>query len=140
MELNATVFLQLALFLFLLAWLSTVLFAPLLRVYDEREKRIEGAAEEARQLRAGANEKAGIVERRLAEAGTDARRILDELRKQGADKELQLVDEARRKAASRLEDAQADLFAATDEIKGALRAEAQAISDDIVKKVLGRAA
>lgn len=140
MELNATVFLQLALFLLLLAWLSTVLFAPLMRVYDEREKRIDGAAEQARRLREGASEKAGIVDRRLAEAGAEARRILEDLRQRGAEREQQLVEEARRTSSARLEDAQADLFAATEEVKGSLRDDAQAISREIVSKVLGRSA
>lgn len=140
MELNATVFLQLIAFLLLLAWLSTVLFAPLMRVYEEREKRIEGSAEEARRLRESAGQKADVVEKRLLEAQEEARRILEELRAQGAEKERQIVEAARQKAAARLEDAQADLFAVSEEIKGKLRDEAEAISRQIVEKVLGRAA
>lgn len=140
MELNATVFLQLIAFLLLLAWLSTVLFAPLMRVYDEREKRIEGASDEARQLREGASQKAGVVDKRLAEAQEEARRILEELRSKGLEKERELTEGARKKAASRIEDAQADLFAVAEEVKGKLRDDAKAISDQIVKKVLGHAA
>lgn len=140
MELNATVFLQLVAFLLLLAWLSTVLFAPLMRVYDERERRIEGAADEARQLREGASQKAGVVDKRLAEAGEEARRILDDLRSKGLEREKELIDAARQKAASRLEDAQADLFAVSEEVKASLKDDAKAISDQIVTKVLGRVA
>lgn len=140
MELNATVFLQLVAFLLLLAWLSTVLFGPLMRVYDEREKRIEGSAEEARRLREGASQKAGVVEKRLAEAQEEARRILEDLRNKGLEKEREIIESARQKAASRLEDAQADLFAVSEEVKGKLRDDAKAISEQIVQKVLGRAA
>lgn len=140
MELNATVFLQLIAFLLLLGWLSTVLFAPLMRVYEEREKRIEGSAEEARRLRESAGEKADVVEKRLQEAQEEARRILEELRAEGAEKERQLVEAARESAAARLEDAQADLFAVSEEVKGKLKDDAKAISDQIVEKVLGRAA
>lgn len=140
MELNATVFLQLVAFLLLLAWLSTVLFAPLMRVYDERERRIEGAADEARQLREGASQKAGVVDKRLAQAQEEARRILDDLRSKGLEREKELIEAARQKAASRLEDAQADLFAVSEEVKASLKDDAKAISDQIVTKVLGRVA
>lgn len=140
MELNATVFLQLIAFLLLLAWLSNMLFAPLMRVYDEREKRIEGAAGAARQLREGASEKAGLVDKRLGEAQEEARRLLEDLRAKGLEREKELVDAARTKAASRLEDAQADLFALTEDVKGKLKDDAKLISDQIVQKVLGRVA
>jgi F-type H+-transporting ATPase subunit b len=140
LEINATLLLQLVLFLVLLAWMSSVLVAPLMRIYDEREKRIYGAAEEAKQLRSGADEKAGLVDDKLKEAHEEAREVLEQLRKKGMDKERELIDEARSKAASKLEDAQADLFATTEEIKGDLREDADKIAAEIVEKVLGRAA
>jgi F-type H+-transporting ATPase subunit b len=140
LEINATLLLQLVLFLVLLAWMSSVLIAPLMRVYEERERRIVGAADEAMQLRAGADEKAGLVDERLKGAHEEARAVLEQLKQKGADKERELIEEARAKTTLRLEDAQADLFAATEEIKGDLREDADKIAADIVQKVLGRAA
>lgn len=140
MEINATLLLQLALFLVLLVWLSTVLISPLLRIYEERERRIEGAADEAVKLRQGASEKADLVDQRLKEANAEARQILDQLRAKGQEKEREIVDAAREKAGSQLADAQAELFAATEEIKGELKADADKIAADIASKVLGRAA
>lgn len=140
MEINATLLLQLALFLLLLAWLSSFLFSPFLRLYEERDRRIEGAAAEAKHLRAGADEKAGLIEARMREAQDEARKILHELRENAQARERQIVEEARRKAQARLEDARADLFALTDEVRGKLKDDAQALADDIVAKVLKRAA
>jgi F-type H+-transporting ATPase subunit b len=140
LEINATLLLQLALFLVLLVWLSTFLTAPLMRIYDERERRIEGAADEALKLRDGVSEKAGLVDERLKEANAEARQVLDQLRKKGQEKERELLDAARDKAGGLLEDAQAELFAATEEIRGELKADAEKIAADIAGKVLGRAA
>jgi F-type H+-transporting ATPase subunit b len=140
MELNATFLLQLSMFLFLLAWLSNFLFGPLMKVFDEREKRIEGAAEEAKSFRASAEAAAGTIEEKLAAAQADARAVLGELREKGQDLERKHIDEARSAAQSRLEDARADLFAATEDARAELKSDVEKIADQIVEKVLGRAA
>ena len=51
MEINATVLLQLALFLVLMVMLFQFLFRPLLELFEARERRIDGAQEEAKQYR-----------------------------------------------------------------------------------------
>lgn len=140
MELNATFLLQLSMFLFLLAWLSNFLFGPLMKVFDERERRIEGAADEAKTFRASADEAAGTIEAKLAAAQAEARSVLGELRDKGQDLERKHIEEARAAAQSRLEDARADLFAATESARGELKGDVEKIADSIVEKVLGRAA
>ena len=140
MEINATILLQLAIFLSLLAWLSKVLFAPLLAVFDEREKRIEGAGEQALLLRASADEAASHIEARMLEAQAESRRVLQELRESAANVERGIVQEARDQALARLEDARADLFAATEDTRASLKEDSQKLAAEIVQKVLGRAA
>ena len=140
MELNATFLLQLSMFLFLLAWLSNFLFGPLMKVFDEREKRIEGAAEEAKSFRASADEAAGTIDQKLGAAQVEARAVLAELRDKGQELERKHIDEARDAAQSRLEDARADLFAATADARSELKTDVEKIADQIVEKVLGRAA
>lgn len=140
MELNATFLLQLSMFLFLLAWLSNFLFGPLMKVFDEREKRIKGAAEEAETFRASADEAAGTIEAKLSDAQADARGILGDLRDKGQALERKHIDEARNAAQSKLEDARADLFAATADARAELKTDVEKIADQIVEKVLGRAA
>lgn len=140
MEVNATFLLQLVLILLLLAWLSNFLFNPFLRLYDEREKRIEGAAEEAKALRAGADEKADLVESRMKTAQDEARQILRELREQGAAKEASIIDEARTSTQLRLDGARTELRSATQTARTQLQEDAKAMADEIVQKVLNRAA
>lgn len=140
MELNATIFLQMAVFFTLLAWLSPMLFDPFIRLFEERERRIVGAAEEAKRLGGAAEERGALIAQKTAEAQADARKVLAELRTQAQAKEAQIIAAAREKASNRLEEARADLFEATEEARRSLKDDAKAISADIVQKVLGRAA
>lgn len=140
MEVNATFLLQLGLILLLLAWLSRFLFTPFLRLYDEREKRIEGAAEEAKQLRAGADEQADLVASRMKAAQEEARHILRELREQGAAKERSIIDNARTSTQLRLDGARTELRSATQSARKQLQEDAKAMAEEIVQKVLNRAA
>ena len=69
MEINATVLLQLALFLVLMVMLFQFLFRPLLELFEARERRIDGAQEEAKQYRENADQKAAIIEERVFKLG-----------------------------------------------------------------------
>jgi F-type H+-transporting ATPase subunit b len=140
MELNATLFLQMALFFALLAWLSPMLFDPFLRLFEEREKRIVGAADEAKRLSGSADEAASMIERRTLEAQADARKVLETHRAKAQAKEAEIIGAAREKASVRIDEARSDLFEATEEARRQLRDEAKKLSSDIVEKVLGRAA
>lgn len=140
MELNATIFLQMALFFTLLAWLSPMLFDPFMKLFEERERRIVGAADEAKRLAGSAEERTALIVQKTAEAQVEARKVLAELRAKGQEREAQIIAAARDKASVRLDEARADLFEATEEARRSLKDDAKALSNEIVQKVLGRAA
>ena len=66
--------------------------------------------------------------------------MLISLREKAQEAERAQLAAAREKAAARLEEARAELFAATQDARTALKGDADAIANEIVKKVLGRAA
>ena len=140
MELNATYFLQLFLFFALLAWLSPMLFDPFMRLFEERERRITGAADEAKRLMGSADEAAARIAQRTLEAQGEARKVLESLRLKAHERETEIIGAAREKASARLDEARADLFEASEEARRALRDDAKVLAADIVQKVLGRAA
>jgi F-type H+-transporting ATPase subunit b len=139
-ELNATVLIQAVIILVLMAWLSPVLFGPVMKVFEERDRRIHGAADEAKRQLVSADEKTAVVEQKTKEAQQKARAVLIDLREQARAVEQGVLDQARDKAAARLDEARAELFEATETTRKALKGDANAIADEIVKKVLGRAA
>lgn len=140
MELNATILIQGIILLALFAWLTPMLFSPLMKVFDERDRRIHGAAHDAKQYLGAADEKTAIVEQKTREAQAAARVILGEMRDAASAAEANLLASAREKAAHRLDEARSELFEAQESARRALKADATVIADDIVKKVLGRAA
>lgn len=140
MEVNATFLLQLALICLLMFFLEPILFRPIMRLFDEREKRIVGAAEEAKRYLGAADEKSALADQRTAAAQADARSVLAGLRAQGAEREAKLVEQARAAAATRMEEAREQLFDATEQARKTLKDDAKKIADEIVAKVLGRAA
>lgn len=140
MELNATIFLQAAIFFALLAWLSPVLFDPFMKLFDEREKRIVGAAAEAKKLAGSADESARTLQLKLQAAQADARQVLTDLRVQAQAAEARVIAAAREAASTKIDEAQGELFEATEDARIKLKDEAKALSSQIVEKVLGRAA
>lgn len=140
MELNATILIQAVILLALFAWLSPMLFSPLMKVFDERDRRIHGAANEAKSYLGSADEKTAVVEQKTKEATVQARQILTQLREQALAAEATTLAAAREKATSRLDEARGELFEASEAARKALKADANVIADEIVKKVLGRAA
>lgn len=120
MEINATIIVQIAVFLTLMLWLSKVLFAPLMRLFDERELRIQGSREEAKALDEQGHQKLAYVEERMKQAQREAREMLASLKAEGALYHRRLVDDARAKAREKIETAkkriQGDLDKARSEM------------------------
>src|SRR5260221_14761581 len=95
---------QVVLFLLLLAVLKPVLFDPMLRLFEEREKRIEGAKVEARHIdekSAGALTK---YEQEMAKARAAANAERDRLRAEGTKAENEILSKVRAATAKTLED------------------------------------
>lgn len=140
MELDITLLLQLMIFCGLLFFLPNILFDPMMRLFEERERRIDGAAKEAAELNAKADQAAGTVEARMQAATQDARGVLSELRSEGQAEEQRLTDNARMAAQKDIDAARGELGTSAEAARTKLKAEANDLADEIVQKILGRAA
>lgn len=138
MELNITIIVQLVVFLFGVLWLSLVLFRPMIRLMEEREKRIEGRRKEAEALLASGNEKSGIIDIRLEEARALALEERKDLRNEGQKIYSAVVEQARKQAQEKLQGARDDIEAARFEAAQELKREAQVMAQLIVERVLER--
>jgi F-type H+-transporting ATPase subunit b len=136
MELNGTIFLQIFIFLLLLFWLSPSFFAPLLRLFDERERRIIGAQREALELSERANEKSRTFDSEYNKAKDEARHTLSSL-KQAMEKEhSEMMQRAKNTARERLENAGRALGEQERRIKEELKATSKMIADDVVNALV----
>jgi F-type H+-transporting ATPase subunit b len=131
-EINGTIFLQIFIFLMLLLWLSRSLFDPIMRVFDEREKRIFGAKKEALDLSLLADEKAKFFDVEYEKARNEARVMLNQLKQAMDLKQSETLAKAKRKAREKLEKAEADLIAQEQEITAELMSASRALAHNVV--------
>ncbi len=137
-DLDLTLFVQLGFFLVLLFVLKPALFDPMMRLFEEREKRIEGTRhratkEDERSAQALAKYEAILAKAR--EAGSAER---DALRSEGAKREATLMTQVRAEVASTLETGRALTAKEALAARSALREEARGLARDMASRVLGR--
>lgn len=137
-DFDLTVVVQLGLFLVLLVILKPALFDPMMRLFEEREKRIEGTRNEARkenERSAKAKNKAMAIVAKGRDAGALER---DALRAEGLKREAELMNLVRAESAATLERGRADIGTEAKAARDQLRTDARALGRDMASRVLGR--
>jgi F-type H+-transporting ATPase subunit b len=137
-DLDGTIFVQLGLFLLLVAVLYRFLWKPYLRVRDERVTRVEGYREEAARLDAEAEARLARLEADLAEArriGVGERAVA---RAEARAREQTLMAGAQAAAQKTLAEARAQLDATLAAERPKLQQHAVEIGREAARKILGR--
>jgi len=137
-DLDATLLVPIALFVVLLLILKPLLFEPMLKLFEEREKRIEGtrrqaSKEDERSAKALAKYEAVLAKAR--EAGSAER---DALRAEGVRKEAETMARVRSLVASTIEQGRASLANEAKSARSDLADDAGALGRTIAARVLGR--
>jgi len=139
-SLDYSVLVQMGLLFILFLLLQRLLFKPALETIRLREERTIGSRKQADELRAEAEESLERYESALRDAKRDAVAVRRELREEGAAKRDEALDAARADSSKLLDESRADLEAATVEARAQVDAAADALSGQIVARLLGRAA
>ncbi|MBL4818165.1 MAG: hypothetical protein JKY15_02890 [Deltaproteobacteria bacterium] len=134
MEVDGTLLIQMALFLGLLGFLSKFLFTPMITLFEERERRIEGARQETIVLQRQAQKNLDEIERRVHEAQREAKQALLELKAEGARFHREVLDKAREDCMQRLRQSQEELRLETER----LRKELVPVQLELASLVLGK--
>jgi len=137
-DVDATFFLQLGIFLLLMAVLGRFLWKPYLRVRTERVARVEGYREEATRLEADAQQRLGRADAALAEArrvGAGERAVA---RAEAHTREQTLLAEATAATQRKLADARGRLNATLVEARKTLEAQTSQTAVEAARKILGR--
>lgn len=138
-DVDATLFVFLGLFLALYVFLRFALFRPVLRVFEEREKRIEGAKAEAKEMQERAQKALVEYETFLREARTQGAAEKESLRQQGQQLSRELLDQVRKETASELAKGKAALHAELAKAQSSIDAEAATLAQRAAERLLGRA-
>lgn len=107
------------------------------KVYAERAAAIEGGMDKAEQAQREAQAVKAEYEARLAEARTEAARLREEAREQGAAIIAEMRGQAQEESARILDSGQRQLAAERQQAMTSLRADVGALSTDLASRIVG---
>jgi F-type H+-transporting ATPase subunit b len=138
LDFDFTFLVHLVAFAVLVMILKPLLFDPLLKLFEERERRTEGAKLLARRMDEQAGELLLRYEAELEAVRRTAALERERLRTEGAKLEAQILAEARAEVARLVEQGREKLEAERRSLRTELSARAAEIARDIASRVLGR--
>jgi F-type H+-transporting ATPase subunit b len=137
-DIDATVFIQLGIFLLLLVVLTRFVFRPYLALRSERTAKIDGAQAEAQKLSQDADAKLTAYEAKILAVRKEAATVRAQIRAEGDARAAELLGTARSDSQTTVEAARQKLERSTQAAALSLRTKADQIADAIVSKLLGR--
>ena len=138
LDVDMTFVLQMVIFGLFIIIMKPLLFEPLMKLFEERERRTEGMKVLARRM----DERAGELLRRYETELDAIRRVAaeerDKLRAEAQRIEAQILAEARVEAAKYVEEGKKKLDVERQVLRAELTARAPEIAREIASRVLGR--
>jgi len=120
----------------LYALYTAIVHKPLRRVLEERRSKTEGAVEKSRADIAAAEARTSEYEQRLREARASVFRAQEARRQAALQSRTEAVHQAREKAQNQVAAAKADIEADRRAAEKSLAGEAQALAEEIIRRVL----
>jgi len=137
-NLDATLLINIGLWLVLFFLLRATLWDPMLRLIRAREHGMRGARDEATRLDKDAAKLRAQYEGALKNAQATAARARDEIREQAARKESELLTTAREKSNEVIEARRAEIRAQRETLRAEIKATVPQLASGIASRVLGR--
>lgn len=137
-DFDMTFALQMLIFMVLVVALKPLLFDPILRVFEEREKRTEGARDEARAMQQEAGELLQRYEAELRRLNQTAAEERDRIRAETTRLEAQILAEARDATGRILEHGRGQIEQQVDKIRFELGRQSEVLARQIATQALGR--
>ncbi len=138
LELNQTLLFQMIGFFALLIILNRFLYKPLLKVLKEREERIDGTLKAASRSDKDVEEGLQAYEKKIKEAVAKGVEAKNRLKKEGLDREKEIIEAARDSAVVELGKMKTDLDRSKRSALESLKSETGPISRNIAEKLLER--
>ena len=137
-DFDLTFLAQFLLFTLFILVIKPLLFDPMLRVFEERERRTEGAKKKARAMDEQAGELLARYEAELDKVRREANTERDRLRAETARIEAQIMAEARAETAKIIEEGKARITVEMAGLRTELETTRPALAAEIASRILGR--
>lgn len=129
---------QMAAFAVFVGLMKPLLFDPMMKLFEEREKRTDGARAAARSADDQAADIVQTYEAALEKVRRAASEEREKLRAEGAKLEAEILEEARAEVAGIVESGKARIAAEASTVRAELFARADEIARDVASRVAGR--
>ncbi|MEA3487522.1 MAG: ATP synthase F0 subunit B [Thermodesulfobacteriota bacterium] len=137
-ELNYTVWIQMVNFILLIFILNFLLYKPVLKIIEKRNKKLEESDEEVKSLNETIERNMAEYEGKVRQARAEAVVQRDEIEEEGAEQGKVIIGKVGDEISEKLGDFKTKLQNETDKARGVLRDQTGTIAMDISEKVLGR--
>jgi F-type H+-transporting ATPase subunit b len=137
-DIDLTMFVQVGLFVVLLLVLKPLLFDPMLKLFEERERRIEGARAEGLKLDRASAEAQGKYEAAMQKARASAGAERDKLRAEGVKVEQEILAQVRAETGQSMEVGRRALLTQVEGTRRELQGSAAELGASLASRVLGR--
>jgi len=128
----------LVLFVALTLFLKPMLFDPMLALFEERERRIDGAKLLARRIDEKSAAAAAEYETGMARARNAANAEREKLHAEGVKREQEILARVRASTNQIIEDGKVKARAEADRARAALKADGAVLARQVASRVLGR--
>lgn len=139
-SLDFTLFIQMGLFLVLMLILNRFVFRPMAALLEEREKRIKDPGADARGMESEVEKMRLKYEATLNDAKLKAIEERNRLRKEGTDREQEIIKSAYKASEETLSEIKERIEKEVGIARETLRKEAVSLSSNMAGKLLGRSA
>lgn len=129
---------QIVLFFLLFLILRPLLFTPMIQLFEERERRIGGAKDDARKLYEEADAKMAKYEEEVLVVKRSAGEERDKIRQEGLRREQAILAKVRSETNAMIDEGRARIAKERDALRTELGAVSQTLARDIATRVLGR--
>jgi F-type H+-transporting ATPase subunit b len=137
-DVDATFVVQLVLFVVLTLVLKPVLFDPMLKLFEERERRTDGAKKRARETDAKSSSALTTYEEGMAKARAAGAAERERVRAEGIKREQEILAAVRAATAKAVDDGKQKAHAEAAKVRAVLQTDAQTLARDLATRVLGR--
>lgn len=137
-DFDITFVVQVAILVLLFLILKPLLFNPMIRLIEERERRIDGAKDDARQMYTKADATIAEYEEHVLRVKQQAGEERDRLRIEGQRQEQRILSQARDEADVLLEEGKEKINHEGNALRTELEVKAQQLAYEIASRALGR--
>ncbi len=137
-DFDATFLVQLVLFAGLTLVLKPLLFDPMLKLFEERERRIDGAKLQARKMDEKSATALAKYDSEMARARAAANAERDAMRAQAVQREHEVLAAVRAATSKTIEEGKRAAHAEAESVRAKLKVEAGTLARDLAGRVLGR--